>query len=430
MAAGDELELSVEKPAAGGRMIARHEGQIVLVHGAVPGERVRARIERRERQVAFAEAVEILDPSEDRRPTAVDPACGGCWYAHIAYARQLSLKGQVIQDAFGRLGRIVLPAAVDVAASPERGYRMRARFHARGARVGFYREGTHDLCDAAATGQLTDAAVEAVRAAAEALARSDVASIELAENIAGDERVLHVELRGAVPDDAALEALGRAAPITGCSARATDGSLHAAGAAVVSDPLSVLTAGRAPSGALQRHAESFFQANRFLLPRLVSAVSDEIPPTGEVIDLYAGVGLFSVALAAAGRGNVTAVEGDRTSAADLQRNAAAAGGIRAVVGSVEDYLRRRKGPPPETVIVDPPRTGISRDALSAIVAHHPARIVYVSCDPPTMARDARRLLDAGFRLASLRGFDLFPNTPHVEALAVFEREAGRSPRPG
>ena len=133
----------------------------MLVQGGIPGERVRARIERVERQLAFADAVEVLEPSADRREPAMDPACGGCLYAHISYDRQRALKAEIVRDAFARLGRITARSAVEVASSPERGYRMRARLHVRGGRVGFYREGTHELCDAAATGQLDERAVAA-----------------------------------------------------------------------------------------------------------------------------------------------------------------------------------------------------------------------------------------------------------------------------
>jgi tRNA/tmRNA/rRNA uracil-C5-methylase (TrmA/RlmC/RlmD family) len=115
------------------------------------------------------------------------------------------------------------------------------------------------------------------------------------------------------------------------------------------------------------------------------------------------------------------VEGERASGEDLRQNAAGQPGrVEATIGRVEDYLGRRRTTA-STIIVDPPRTGISREALDAIVRHRALRVVYVSCDPPTMARDARRLLDAGYGLSSLRGFDLFPNTPHVEVLGVFER---------
>ena len=144
---GEILSLVIEKPAAGGRMIARHDGQIALVAGVIPGERVRARVERVAKGgVVFAQPVSLDEESPDRRAPFEDPLCGGCLYSHITYPRQLQMKRQVVSDAFARIAHITLPATIAVAASPEDGYRMRARLHVRGSRVGFYREGTHDLC--------------------------------------------------------------------------------------------------------------------------------------------------------------------------------------------------------------------------------------------------------------------------------------------
>ena len=422
---GEHIEVAIEKPAAGGRMLARHQGQVILVQGGIPGERVRARIGRVERQLAFADAVEVLEPSADRREPGVDPACGGCLYAHISYDRQRALKAEIVRDAFARLGRITIDPP-QVAASPERGYRMRARLHVRGGRVGFYREGTHDLCDAAATGQMDERAVAAAARAVEALtaAGCGVSAVELTENIAADERVLHVlPAEGADLSDRALDSALTAAGLTGCTGRSANGDTRTSGVPFVTDPLQVLTSGVAAGGGLQRYVESFFQANRYLLPGLVTAVIAAVPPDGSVLDLYAGVGLFSVCLAASGRTRLTAVEGDRTSGKDLTRNAAAyARTLRVAVASVEDYLMTRR-PKAATIVVDPPRTGMSREAMQAIVAVAADRIVYVSCDPATMARDARRLVDGGYELASLQAFDLFPNTPHVESLGVFVRSA-------
>jgi 23S rRNA (uracil1939-C5)-methyltransferase len=426
--ADQRVELSIEKPAAGGRMIARHDGQIVLVQGAIPGERVIAHIQRVERQLAFGETVDIIDRSPDREATDRDLACGGCLYAHVAYPRQLTLKADVIHDAFHRLGRIPLDTKPEVRPSATHGYRMRARLHVKGDRVGFYREGTHDLCDARSTGQLTEAAVDAAQRAVDVLAARGcaVAALELTENIAASERVLQFASAGdsAFTNDA-LDAVVQDAGVTGCTVRTGAGTVLTAGVPVVADPLDVLTGGAAQSGSLSRHGESFFQANRFLLPALVTAVLESIPADGDVLDLYAGVGLFSVSLAASGRQHITAVEGDRTSGSDLQRNANPyARSLRVRIDSVEDYLKRHAPASRRrvaTIVVDPPRTGMSRQAIGTIIERAARRIVYVSCDPPTLARDARRLLDSGYGLTSLDAFDLFPNTPHVETVGVFDR---------
>jgi 23S rRNA (uracil1939-C5)-methyltransferase len=132
------------------------------------------------------------------------------------------------------------------------------------------------------------------------------------------------------------------------------------------------------------------------------------------------VGVFAVSAALARGVRVTAVEGDRVAAADLAANASAArGSLVAVHRAVEDFVRRP--PPVSTAIVDPPRTGMSRDALNGVVRLHAARVIYVSCDVATLARDARRLVDAGYEIERIDAFDLFPNTPHVETVIVFDR---------
>jgi 23S rRNA (uracil1939-C5)-methyltransferase len=221
-----------------------------------------------------------------------------------------------------------------------------------------------------------------------------------------------------VPDSVLVNALATG-KLIGVSTRGPAGQFATAGRPFVSDELSSIAPGGAAHARVRRHAESFFQGNRFLLPALVSAVLDAVPADGEVLDLYAGVGLFSIALAATRQVKVTAVEGDRTSGADLQDNARPLPCLQAIIANVEDYLARVPASDAATTLVDPPRRGLSKAAIAALIQHRSPRIVYVSCDPPTLARDARKLLDAGYRLESIRGFDLFPNTPHVETVSVF-----------
>ena len=425
--AGQEIELQIEKPAVGGRMIGRHDGQVVLVAGAVPGELVRARVERADKRLAFAAVTGISSASPDRRAGFGDPACGGCVYSHISYTRQLQLKSEIVADAFARIGREPLEKPVPVTASPECAYRMRARFHVDRGRPGFFREGTHALCDPLPTGQLSEAAIAAVRSAVEHVERSGAraVSVELTENIAGIERALAVEVdEVAKVSRTALGRLVDGTTIGGCVVVDSRSSHAAVGELSVGDPIAVLSRGRASSGELRRQPESFFQANRFLVPSLVATVLDAVLSDGDIVDLYAGVGLFSIALAAGGRTSITAVEGDRASGADLQRNAGPFGEAMTLsLESVESYLTSAPsaGDRAMTIVVDPPRTGISAEALASMSGLHAARVVYVSCDPATLARDARKLLDAGYGLSRIEAFDLFPNTPHVESVAVFDR---------
>jgi tRNA/tmRNA/rRNA uracil-C5-methylase (TrmA/RlmC/RlmD family) len=421
--AGAVIELDIEKAAAGGRMLARHEGQVVLVWGAIPGERVRARIERAGRGVLYAETTEVVSASPDRRDAAMDWRCGGTVFAHINYPRQLALKGEIIQDALGRIGHVPLPAPPPVIASPERGYRMRARLHARDGRIGFFREGTHDVCDVASTGQLGSATGDWIAAAQGLLKRErGLAGLEIAENVPGNQRAIHLDLHEGA-DAVPFARLTAIAPLTGLSAQRADRQTadRLAGEPFVTDTLKV-SSDSAATLTLRRDVRAFFQGNRFLIERLVHHVTSLVPPE-PVVDLYAGVGLFGLSLAAAGADRVTLVEGDPISGADLQVNAEPfRPRARVEHRSVETFLKSTTPPARATFMVDPPRTGISKEALAGIIRHQPARIVYVSCDVATLARDTRMLLNGGYELADLSGFDLFPNTAHVESVAVFTRE--------
>lgn len=402
IAPGAIVDLEIEKPAAGGRMLARHEGQVVLVSNAIPGERVQARIEKAGKGVAFAETVEVVSASPDRR-AAPDWRCGGNVLAHVQYARQLRLKGEILQDAFARVGRLPLAGPLDVVASPEQGYRMRARLHARGGTLGFYREATHELCDPEPTRQLLPSTIAWIREVEAAMPRrlEGVRGVELSEDVSGQARAAFLD---AQPGTAGAWF----APL--------------AGGDVVVDRLAV--PGASGPVLLQRSARSFFQGNRYLLEQMTERVASLVPD-GPVVDLYAGVGLFGLVLAARGHA-VTLVEGDQSSGQDLLVNAQPyLDRVQVRRTSVEAFAargwRRSPGDPGATCIIDPPRTGVSKDAMAGLLQHAPPRIVYVSCDPATLARDARTLVDAGYQLGTVTGLDLFPNTAHVEAITVFVR---------
>jgi 23S rRNA (uracil1939-C5)-methyltransferase len=418
LTSGQTISLAIEKPAAGGRMIARVDGQVVLVSGAIPGERVMARVENVSKSVAYAETVKVEEASPDRRAVSGDPLCGGCLYGHIAYARQREIKSEVIADAFTRIGRMPLPSPVAVAASPEDGYRMRARLHVRGGRLGFFREGTHEVCDARQTRQLLPAAIDALDrlvAAMHTLGVEGIHEIELAENLEASDRAVALDMAAAA-DARALEGLASTAGLTGL---ATPYGVH--GRVHVIDRLDL---GEGHAIELRRHVLAFFQGNRHLLTPLVTHVARQVPEEGDLLDLYAGVGLFSIAAAVARRARVTAVEGDRIAAADLEANANVAGGaVVPIHQSVEEFLGsvRLQTGQQRTVIVDPPRTGMSREAMDGVLALRPARLIYVSCDVATLARDARRIVDAGYGVTNIEAFDMFPNTPHVETVITFDQ---------
>ena len=414
---GDALALTIEKPVAGGRMIARLDGQIVLVSGAIPGERVTALVERIGKGVVYADTVSVEHASPNRREVTADPLCGGCLYAHVTYDHQLEIKAAVVADAFWRIAHLEMPTPIHVVPSPEDGYRMRARLHVRAGRVGFFREGTHEICDVRQTRQLLPATCDVLDRIAVELRSSDgdaVREIELAENIDASERV--VELDSIRPlKRSVVERIAATDGLTGVVSGA-----DACGSAHVTDRLALEPHHQIT---LRRHVRVFFQGNRFLLPDFVAHVVRQVPERSVVIDLYAGVGLFSLGAALVRDARVTAIEGDGVAAADLRDNAARShGALTALHEAVELFVgtRRRELSHPHAVIVDPPRTGMSREALDGVIRLHARRLVYVSCDVATLARDARRLADAGYAITEIDALDLFPNTPHVETVVVFE----------
>ena len=411
MVRGERLRLTIERPAAGGRMIARHDGAIVFVSGAIPGEIVDAEVEKVQRGTAWAATRAIVERSPDRLDGAPDGACGGAVFAHIAYERQRQIKSAIVEDALRRIGRITLESPVAVVGSPLDGYRMRSRLHVRDARIGFFREGTHSLCDAGPTRQLRDDTIAVIRRLEAGFARESrqqVSDIEIAENIDASQRAIHFEL---LPDaDASrLAAVAQVDGVAGASCAHPENprTMELFGSTTVSDQIL--------EARIERHVRSFFQGNRYLLTPFVEWVLRHVS-SGPLVDLYAGVGVFSLTAKNAGAGPITAVEGDPIASRDLKRNAG--GDITVLEIPVEKFRTREKI---ATAIVDPPRTGMSKEALARVIELGAPGVVYVSCDVATLARDARVLLDAGYRIVSTRAFDLFPNTAHVETIISFSR---------
>jgi 23S rRNA (uracil1939-C5)-methyltransferase len=423
MQPGDRLTVRIEKPAAGGRMIARQDGAVLLVSAAIPGELVDVVVDRVQRHTAWAHPARVVEPSPDRVDPGRDAACGGSVYAHVRYERQLALKQEIVRDAFARIARLPLEHPVPMTGSPTDGYRMRARLHVREGRAGFFREGTHTLCDPATTRQLRPDTMAAIDRLVAGLASAAVTDFDVSENVAATERACHLELApGSAPSHLAastmVDGFGGVSCWPGDGARAQ--TLW--GTPTVTDVLSLDLGGPdATEIRLTRQARSFFQANRYLLSRLAARVA-ALTPSGPVVDLYAGVGLFAIAIAARGESPVIAVEGDAAGAEDLARNAKPFGDRVRVrhqpVERVESALPRARE---STIIVDPPRTGLSREALDRVLSWRAPRLIYVSCDVATLARDARAIVEAGYGLATVEAFDLFPETAHVESVVAFDR---------
>lgn len=421
--AGDTLELAIEKGVYRGRGLARVDGQVVLVPRALPGERVRARVGAAHAGWAEAALVEVVAPSPARRepPCPHAAACGGCSYQAATYEEQLRLKEAVLRESLKRSGA-PFEGPIAITPSPERGWRMRASLHVAttpgGPVVGFRQEGSRRVVPIGACLQLSGAmngALGAIRDEASCrphLGRR-LAGVDFFESPDGTSLVATLVTRARAAEAPTFAALLRGATgVTGHGVRGEDGLLcWLSGEAHVEAGVLGLR--------LRAHASSFFQGNRFLLEPLVREVLRLVPEAASpVLDLYAGVGLFALPFAARGAARVLAVEGAASSAEDARQNArrAGLGGVRVVQDDVARALAALPSPGGEVVVLDPPRGGAGPEAVDLIAARRPPVVVYVSCDPPTLARDLARFAARGYRPDAVRLLDLFPDTFHLETI--------------
>jgi len=344
---------------------------------AAPGDLLRARIARIGRRICEGEIDALLEASPDRREPrcAVFGACGGCQLQHLARARQLEVKVEDVRDCLRRIGGIPWPGEIPIESGPEFEWRSRTELQLvpRTGRIGYFRRRSRDLVAIDDCPILVPALREEVRRLGSAPALAPAASDRLAlaagddGSIASGERRAHQRVLG-------VDYLLR--------------------------------------------ADSFWQGNRPLLETLVRSACGE--DRGRVaVDLYAGAGLFALQLARR-FATVHAVEVDAASGALLAENARANGAanVRAAAQDVEGWLLASSAPRrPDLVLLDPPRIGAGPAVVAGIAALEPARITYVSCDPPTLARDLRDLVRRGFRIESIVALDLFPQSYHVEVVA-------------
>lgn len=418
----EPVELHLHGFTHGGEAVGRlPDGKACFVPYAIPGERVLVRVVEDRRRWARAQVVEVIEASADRVdapcPLFGPGKCGGCRIQHIAPARQAELLRNVVADQLQRIGKIESPPVAETVRphpGDGLGYRNRARFavDARG-RLGFRRAGSHDIIPVPQCPLLEGSAKEVRAAAGDAWHGCEEVVVRAGRAGSGPEEGL-LEVRpatGTVPDLhggevplALIDALGGAAPLRG----------------------EALVKYEVAGMEFLVSATSFFQASVAGAEELARLVREgaRIRPDEEVLDLYAGVGLFSRVLAADGA-RLTAVEGDPSSSSDARENLAGLDPPATVVQddvAAEVTRRLRDGSRTDVVVLDPPRKG-AEAALCRDLADLGARtIVYVSCDPAALARDARALTDSGYPLTVATPVDQFTHTAHVETVAVFDQD--------
>jgi 23S rRNA (uracil1939-C5)-methyltransferase len=386
--------VTVEKLVYGGDALARLDGRVTLAPFALPGERIRAAAEREKPGLIRARTLAVLDPAPERvaPPCPYFGRCGGCHYQHATYEFQLAAKRAILAEELRHLGKIEPPEEIAVVAAEPWGYRNRAQLHIEAGRIGYREARSHKLCAIERCPISSPKINEVIGALAEMLRDSRWPRFVRSLEIFTDERQIQLNVLEADRPVARRFFDWCAETIPGLVAGAVD----------YQDRFRV-----------SRNA--FFQVNRFLADKLVETALEGAG--GETaLDLYAGVGLFSLALARRFH-QVTAVESGAAAAADLVFNAerAALANLRAEQGTTEAYLDTLERAP-DFVLLDPPRAGLGKAVVQRLIGLRPPRVTIVACDPATLARDLAALLASGYRIEKMTLVDLFPQTYHLETV--------------
>jgi 23S rRNA (uracil1939-C5)-methyltransferase len=421
------MKLRIEKCIYGGAGLARADGKAIFVPLTLPGELVEVHLTEDKQSFANAELDAVLEPAAERAspPCPYFGECGGCHYQHAGYAQQLEIKRGILRETLERAHLNPLPEIVSVSATPL-GYRNRIRLHVsqRPFALCYKRRASHqDLpvhrCPIAAP--LLEQALTAINRIGADFGLNQFTEIELFANQSQDELLLSLWTSRQARDCA--QVLNRF-----CSALKQD-IPALSGAAVFSSDVKhqsrKIAAWQAQSLTCQTAGHeyrvsigSFFQINRFLLDKLVELVCGG--RTGQLAwDLYAGVGLFSAVLAKQFE-QVIAVESAASSSQDLRSNLTGSK-HKAVADHALAFLRqqlRQKFTPPDLIVVDPPRTGLGKEITSLLTKVRTKTLVYVSCDPATLSRDLKALVESGYRFKNIHMVDMFPQTFHLESVTV------------
>ncbi|HTC91495.1 MAG TPA: class I SAM-dependent RNA methyltransferase [Bryobacteraceae bacterium] len=375
--------LTIEKLVYGGEGLARLEGKVVLTPFVLPGEMVRAETERVKNDLWRGRLIEVLQPSALR----VSPGCpyfqrcGGCQYQHMDYPFQLEQKSAILREVLQRVGKIEFKGEIGVISGEPWQYRNRVQLHIEGGKVGYFAQGSRDLC------AINHCPIASPKLN-ETISKIDAPQAKTALELFTNETDIQVNVLDRIPRQAlsALATLGVTTPIE--------------------------------YNGFQVSRNSFFQVNRFLIDRLVECAIGGAK--GEwAVDLYAGVGLFSAKLAER-FSKVTAVESSSSSLRDLAHNFAQA----AVNANVEDYLAGLDQTP-GFILADPPRAGLGKVAVKQLARIRAPRLTIVSCDPATLARDLQGLMAENYRIEKITLVDLFPQTFHLETVVELSASAAQ-----
>ncbi len=368
--------LKIEKLVYGGAGLARTEGGVVFVPRSAPGDVIEAQIVDKRKDYSIARIIEIVEPSPDRQESMCTAGC--CPWQHIRYERQVDYKQAIIRESLQRLGHLNWDEPIREITGPDRNYRLRATFHVINGRLGFMQEKTNVVIPIQSCASLVP---------------------ELNQFIAS------------MDPNGAREVHVVSAPAIAATFVFEDGTIKRSGRAMIQvDGIRYRISG-----------ETFFQANRFLLMPFINEVLSQAGPSpAHVLELYSGSGFFSIPLSRLAR-EVIGIEGSRTAVLQARENARLNERINVkFFDRPVDVTLRGSGLRPDVILLDPPRAGCGVKNAGRIAALESRRIVYVSCNPTTFAPEAAILVSKGYDLRRVTLIDQFPNTYHIEIVALFE----------
>jgi 23S rRNA (uracil1939-C5)-methyltransferase len=408
------FDLLLEKHTYGGNAMGRlPDGRAVFVPFGLPGERVRIRLTEEKRGFARGELLEILEASPLRiAPRCVHfGVCGGCHYQNLPYEEQLKAKAEILRDQLRRIGRIEDPPVREAVASPNPwNYRNHVQFHlTEDGKLGYMR------ADVPRPFAITECHLPegCINSLWPQLAFEPGTDLERISVRAGKEQELMLVLESDTPEAPELE----------IEAEISVAHVFDENAVVIAgnDHIIISILGRD----FRVSAASFFQVNTALAEKMVSHLLTKLPttnlPTTILFDVYCGAGLFSAFLAPKCK-RVIGIESSPSACEDFAFNLDEFENVELYEGPAEEILPAFVGRTgsPTYILVDPPRAGLDPRVVDGILKLNPTLLAYVSCDPSTLARDARRLLNGGYRLKEVTPFDLFPQTFHLESISFFE----------
>lgn len=403
------IRLQLTGMAHGGEALGRHEGKVIFVPYALPGEEVLVEIVQDKGRYARARLLEVVRPSPDR----VEPrcphfgTCGGCQWQHMAYGAQLRFKEQVLRDQLERIGGISKPPLKPSLRTRDPWfYRNHVQFHlSEEGRLGFLTFRGWEVVPIEVCYIMHPLIEEAFRALDLAFPQLKRVSIKVGTRTGQKLLILEME-------EDLIPALEVDEPLS-CVEFLLDGTLLT----LVGDSHIVE---EVEGRRFRISAGSFFQVNTEQLERLIEVVRGYLAPEGHqvLLDAYCGVGTFGLSLAGE-VGQVIGIEESDTALADARFNAKEGENVEFIGGRAEDILPHLVKV--DVAILDPPRQGCAREAITHLVRLAPAKIIYVSCDPAILARDTKRLREGGYHLVEAQPVDMFPQTYHIEAVALLER---------